>query len=72
MVPGNLNLRAGSVLDRDIFNQEYEDEWKTLLETLSDKELRGMKPELVFCGLFDRVARVIKAYDEERARRKMK
>jgi hypothetical protein len=72
MVPGNLNLRAASVLDRDIFNQQYEDEWKTLLETLSDEELRGMKPEAVFCGLFDRVARVNRAYDEELARRRMK
>jgi hypothetical protein len=72
MVPGNLNLRAASVLDRDIFNQEYEDEWKTLLETLSDEELSEMKPEVVFCGLFDRVERVTKAYDEELARRKLK
>lgn len=72
MVPGNLNLRAASVLDRDVFNQQYEDEWKTLLETLSDEELRGMKPEVAFCGLFDRVERVKKAYDEEFARRKMK
>ena len=72
MVPGNLNLRAASVLDRDIFNQEYEDEWKTLLETLSDEEMREMKPEVVFCGLFDRVDRVTRAYDEELARRKLK
>jgi len=72
MVPGNLNLRAASVLDRDIFNQQYEDEWKGLLETLSDEELRGMKPAVAFCGLFDRVERVNRAYDEELARRKLK
>jgi hypothetical protein len=72
LVPGNLNLRAASVLDRDIFNQEYEDEWKTLLETLSEEELRGMEPQVAFCGLFDRIERVTRAYDEELARRKLK
>jgi hypothetical protein len=71
MVPGELNLRATSVLDRDIFNQQYEDDWKTLLETFSEEELGEMKPEVVFCGLFDRVERVIRAYDEELARRKL-
>ncbi len=71
LVPGDLNLRAASVLDRDIFNQQYEDDWKTLLETFSDEEVREMKPEVVFCGLFDRVERVIRAYDEELARRKL-
>ena len=69
MVPGNLNLRAMSVLDRDIFNQQFEEEWKTHLEMLSDEELREMKPEVAFCGLFDRVERVTRAYDEEIARR---
>ena len=42
LVPGNLNLRATSVLDRDIFNQEFEATWRTHLETLSDAELRQM------------------------------
>jgi hypothetical protein len=71
LVPGNLNQRATSVLERDIFNPEFESEWKTLLETLSDEDLRGMKPEIAFCGLFDRVERVTRAYEEEIARRRM-
>ena len=69
MVPGNLNLHAASVLERDIFNSDFESEWKTHLETLSDEELRAMTPRSAFCGLFDRVERVTKAYDEEIARR---
>jgi hypothetical protein len=69
MVPGNLNLHATSVLERDIFNADFEAEWKTHLETLSDEELRAMTPQSAFCGLFDRVERVTKAYDEEIARR---
>jgi hypothetical protein len=69
MVPGNLNLHATSVLERDIFNAEFEAEWKTHLETLSDEELSAMTPRSAFCGLFDRVERVTNAYDEEVARR---
>jgi hypothetical protein len=71
MVPGNLNLYATSVLERDIFNAEFEAEWKTHLETLSDEELRAMTPRSAFCGLFDRVERVTRAYDEEIARRRL-
>jgi len=71
MVPFHLNQRATSILDRDIFNQDFEAAWRTHLETLSDEELRGMKPEVAFCGLFDRVERVTRAYDEEIARRKL-
>ncbi len=70
-VPGNLNLRATSILERDIFNHEFEEQWKTHLETLTDEELRGMKPEVAFCGLFDRVERVTTAYAEEIARRRL-
>jgi len=71
MVPGNLNLRATSVLDRDIFNADFEAEWKAHLETLSDDEVLEMNPEVVFCGLFDRVQRVTRVYDAEIARRQL-
>ena len=72
MVPGNLNQRATSILERDIFNPEFEAEWKTHLEMLSDEELRAMDPKIAFCGLFDRVERVTRAFDEEIARRQSK
>ncbi len=72
MVPGNLNQRATSILERDIFNAEFEAEWKTHLEMLSDEELRTMDPKVAFCGLFDRVERVTRAFDEEIARRQSK
>ena len=71
LVPGTLNLRATSVLEREIFNSEFEAGWKTHLETLSDEELRAMNPQEALCGLFDRVERVTKAYEEEIARRKL-
>jgi elongation factor P hydroxylase len=69
MVPGNLNLQATSVLERDIYNQEFEADWKAHLEELSDEEVLLLTPETVFCGLFDRIERVTKAYAEEIARR---
>jgi hypothetical protein len=72
MVPANLNLRAISTLQRDIDNQEFEAVWKAQLEALSDRELLATNPEIVFCGLFDRIERVTKAYEEEVARRRLK
>ncbi len=72
LVPGELNLRATSVLERDIFNAEFEAQWKTHLEALTDEELRAMNPQVAFCGLFDRIERVSRAYDEEIARRRLK
>jgi hypothetical protein len=72
MTPGKLYLRATSILEREIANPEFEAGWKSQLEALSDEELRAMKPQVVFCGLFDRIARVNRVYDEEIARRKLK
>lgn len=72
MVPGKLNLRATSVLEREISNPEFEAGWKTHLEALSDEELRAMDPQVALCGLFDRIARVNRVYDEEIARRRLK
>jgi hypothetical protein len=72
LVPGNLNLQATSILDRDIFNGEFEAEWRTHLAEFSDDELIEMRPEVVFCGLFDRVERAIRTYDEEIERRGLK
>jgi len=72
MVPGNFNLHAASVIDRDMFNAQFELDLKTHLGTLSDEELAAVTPEAAFCGLFDRVERVKRAYAEEFARRGMK
>jgi hypothetical protein len=69
LVPGQLNLRATSVIDRDLFNADFEDNWRNLLHSFSDEELRDMNPQFVFCGLFDRVERVKQAWADEVARR---
>ena len=69
LVPGELNMQAASILDRDLFNEEFEANWKAHIEALSDEQLLAMTPEVVFCGLFDRIERVTRAYEEELARR---
>src|SRR5271165_5534674 len=69
LVPGKLIDRAISVLDRDIFNAEFESQWRAHLEMLSDDELRVMEPQYAFCGLYDRIERINRAYDEELERR---
>jgi hypothetical protein len=70
MVPGALALHASSILDRDVFNEEHEDGWRTHLEALSDNELRALDPKIFCAGLLDRVARMKRAYEQEIARRK--
>lgn len=72
IVPGDQSLRAASVLERDIFNQDLDADWRNHLEMLSDKDLREARPQVVFCGLFDRVERVVKAYNDEFSRRGLK
>ena len=72
MAPGNLNIRAMSTLERDLDNQEFETGWKMYLETLSDSELLAVSPEIVLCGLFDRIERATKTFEEEVARRRLK
>lgn len=70
LVPASLNLKAISVLDKEIFNAELEADWRTHFAALSDGELRELRPEVVCAGLLDRVDRLTRAYNEEVARRK--
>jgi hypothetical protein len=72
LVPGDLNLEATSVLDRDIFNTDFEANWKSHLEHLSDEELEAMDPQAALCGIFDRVERVLNTFEAELERRGLK
>jgi hypothetical protein len=69
LVPGTFNLRATSVLDKEIFNANFETEWRAHLEHLSDEDFREMTPEVAFAGLYDRLERVRRVYQEEARRR---
>jgi hypothetical protein len=70
MVPDKFSFQASGVLDKEIFNAELEENWKAHLEGLSDEDLAETSPRDAFCGLFDRIERVTRAYNEELARRR--
>jgi hypothetical protein len=70
MVPGALSLKASSVLDRDMFNEELEETWRTHFDHLSDEELRALRPDELCAGLLDRATRLKRAYEEAVAQRR--
>jgi hypothetical protein len=65
-------MHATSIADRDLLNDEYEAEWRTHLESLSDKELMTLDPDIFCAGMLDRVARITKSYKNEMERRNIK
>jgi hypothetical protein len=69
LVPAPLYLKALSVLDQEIFNDEIETNWRTHLATLSAKELQGLDPDDLCAGMVDRAERLMRAYHEEVDRR---
>jgi len=72
MVPGAFALHATSILDRDLFNEEHESEWRGHFEALSDEDLQALDPKIFTAGLLDRVARMKRVYAEEMSARKLK
>lgn len=69
LVPEPLNLKAISVLDRDIFNPQLEADWRAHFAALSDEELAQLTPDVICAGLVDRVERLKRAFNDEIARR---
>lgn len=72
MVPGALNMIATSVLDKEVFNEELDANWRAHFEALTDDQLRDVDPDLICAGLADRIERLQRAYYDEIARRKIK
>lgn len=72
MVPGALALHATSILDRDLFNDEFEADWRAHLEALANEDLLSLDPRIFCAGFLDRVARMKRAYADEMAARKLK
>jgi predicted ATPase len=72
LVPASLNLKAISVLDKEIFNADLEADWRAHFAELSQEELRALNPEIICAGLRDRVERLTRAYTDEIARRRPK
>ena len=72
MVPGALSLKATSILDRDLFNEELERNWRTHFDELSAKDLRALDVDDLCGGLLDRAARLKRVYEEALVRRGIK
>lgn len=69
LVPANQHLRASSLIDLHLLNEELEEEWKGHFETLSDDELLEMEAEDLVAGLKDRAERLKRAYEDELLKR---
>ena len=69
MVPSALNLRAISVLDKELFNPPVEAQWRAHFEVLSDRDFGTLRLEDLTAGMQDRIARLTAAFDDERTRR---
>jgi hypothetical protein len=72
LVPGKYNIEAMSIIERDVENADFATDWINHLEMLSDEELLNASPQRAFCGLFDKIERVTRAYENELERRKVK
>ncbi len=70
LVPSALDLKATAVLDKEIFNPELEENWRAHFSTVSDAELRALRPEVICAGMRDRIERLTRIYNEEIARRR--
>jgi hypothetical protein len=69
LVPAAQNLKALSVLDKEVFNERLEADWKAHFEQVSDEELLELSPEVICAGLADRIERLTRAFEQEVARR---
>jgi hypothetical protein len=69
MVPPGQHLLALSVLDRDFFNPQVEEDWKNHFETLGDQELLDIDADLLVAGMRDRIERLVRAYEDELLKR---
>jgi len=70
MIPGAFSLTAQSVLDRDVYNPQLEEEWRNHFETMSDDDFRTLDLASMTAGWQDRVERLTRAYEDELDKRK--
>jgi hypothetical protein len=69
LVPPGQHLLALSVLDRDFFNPQAEEDWKAHFTVLSDDELMELDADLLVAGMRDRIDRLVRAYEDELLKR---
>jgi hypothetical protein len=69
MVPAPWLLLALSVLDKELFNERQEADWRAHLEELSEEDFATIRLEDLTAGMLDRVERLKRVYADEIARR---
>jgi hypothetical protein len=65
MVPARYVLEATVILDRDLFNADFESRWRAHFAELTNPELRAIDINQLFSAYVDRIERVKRAYAEE-------
>jgi hypothetical protein len=72
LVPVRFAMHAHGIMDRDVFNDEFETYWRDHLGMLSSEDLLALDPEIFCIGLLDKIARMKRVYAEEMAKRNLK
>jgi hypothetical protein len=72
LTPVRCAMHAASVLDRDLFNDEFETYWRDHLSMLSNDDLLMLDPDIFCAGLLDKMARMKRVYAQELTKRELK
>jgi hypothetical protein len=72
VAPVRYAMHAAGILDRDLFNDEFETYWRDHLAMLSDEDLRMLDPDIFCVGLLDKLARMKKIYAGEMKKRNLR
>jgi len=72
LVPVRYAMHAQGIMDRDVFNDEFETYWRDHIGLLSSEDLLALDPEIFCIGLLDKIARMKRVYAEEMAKRNLK
>ena len=72
LVPVRCAMHAASILDRDVFNVEFETSLRDQLSILSNEDLLALDPDIFCAGLLDQLVRMKRVYAEEMTKRELK
>jgi hypothetical protein len=72
LAPVRYAMHSASILNRDLFNDEFETNWRDHLNILSNEDLLTLDPDIFCAGLLDQLARMKKVYAEEMKKRNLK
>jgi hypothetical protein len=72
LAPVRCAMHAASILDRDLFNDEFETYWRDHLGMLSNEDLLMLDPDIFCAGLLDKLSRMKRVYAQELTKRELK